>query len=281
MTAGLDPAALAALVLVGLVAGVGITAVGPGGVLVTAGLFAVTALPPAQVAGTALVTNVATGVLGTAVYVRSGQLREPGTRRLAVLLAGGAVAGTPVGVLVNGMVTGRVFGVLLGVFVALVAVLVLRRGPAGRAPSGGPPDALPGGGVPGGGVPGGGVPGGGVPGLRAGVVVAAGAGVAAAGGMFGVGGPVLCVPLLVALGVPVLSALAAAQAQSVVIAGAGTAGYVPAGAVDWTLAAVVGVPELAGVLLGWVIARAVPAGALKAALVVTLLALAPYLALQG
>ncbi|MGI5201203.1 TSUP family transporter [Spirillospora sp. CA-108201] len=122
------------------------------------------------------------------------------------------------------------------------------------------------------------------PGVVAGLVllaVAAGAGVAAAGAMFGVGGPMLCVPLLVALGVPVLSALAAAQAQSVVIAGAGTAGYVAAGAVDWPLAALVGVPELAGVLAGWVIARAVPAGALKGALVVSLLALAPYVVLRG
>lgn len=253
--AGLDPASLVALTLIGLVAGVGITAVGPGGVLVTAGLFAVTGLPPAQVAGTAIVTNVATGVLGTAVYTRSGQLREPGTRRLAVLLAGGAVAGTPAGVLVNGMVTGRVFGAALGVFIALVALLVLRRAPGGDAPGG--------------------------DGLHGGAVVAAGAGVAAAGGMFGVGGPMLCVPLLVALGVPVLSALAAAQVQSVVIAGAGTLGYVSAGAVDWGLAALVGVPELAGVLLGWVIARAVPARALKAALVVALLAVAPYVALQG
>ncbi|NDU75373.1 TSUP family transporter, partial [Actinomadura sp. DSM 109109] len=111
---GLEPVAVAGLVLLAVAAGVGITAVGPGGVLVTAGLFALAPLSPAQVAGTALVTNVATGVLGTAVYTRSGQLREPVTRRAAVLLCGGAVAGTPVGVLLNGLVTGRVFGVLLG-----------------------------------------------------------------------------------------------------------------------------------------------------------------------
>ncbi|WP_433461295.1 sulfite exporter TauE/SafE family protein [Spirillospora sp. CA-128828] len=252
---GLEPGVVAALVLVGLAAGVGITAVGPGGVLITVGLFALTGLPPARVAGTAIVTNVATGVLATAAYTRSGELREPRTRRTAGLLCAGAVAGTPVGVLLNGLVTGRVFGVLLGVLVALTALLVLCRrpqesGPAAAGP--GRPAAL-----------------------------GVGAVVAAAGAMFGVGGPMLSVPLLVALGVPVLSALAAAQAQSVVIAGAATAGYVAAGAVDWPLAALVGVPELAGVLAGWVIARAVPARALKAALVVSLLVLAPYVALHG
>ncbi|MFD0534163.1 hypothetical protein ACFQY7_10730 [Actinomadura luteofluorescens] len=74
---GLEPGVVAGLVLLAVAAGIGITAVGPGGVLITAGLFALTPLDPAQVAGTALVTNVATGVLGTAVYWRSGQLREP------------------------------------------------------------------------------------------------------------------------------------------------------------------------------------------------------------
>jgi hypothetical protein len=42
----------------------------------------------------------------------------------------------------------------------------------------------------------------------------------------------LSVPLLVVCGLPVLSAPAAAQAQSVVIAAIGTAGYVLHGSVD-------------------------------------------------
>ncbi|QKG19020.1 sulfite exporter TauE/SafE family protein [Actinomadura verrucosospora] len=255
---GLGMPVLAGLVLFGLVAGVGITAVGPGGVLVTVGLFALTGLSPAQVAGTAIVTHVATGALATAAYTRSGQLRERGTRRTAGVLAAAAVAGTPLGVLINSVVSGRVFGILLGVFVALVGALVWRR--AAR-----PAAAEPGGGR--------------VPGTP--VVAAVGFAVAVASGVFGIGGPMLSVPLLVVLGVPVLSALAAAQAQSVVIAGVGTLGYVAAGAVDWPLAALTGVPELAGVLLGWVIARAVPAGALTGSLVVSLFALAPYLALHG
>jgi uncharacterized membrane protein YfcA len=258
---GLGVPVLVGLVLFGLVAGVGITAVGPGGVLVTVGLFALTGLSPAQVAGTAIVTHMATGALATAAYTRSGELRERGTRRTAVVLAAAAVAGTPLGVLVNSVVPGRAFGILLGVFVALVGALVWCR--AGR------PAAAPGPSDHSGRRPG-------VP-----VVAAVGFAVAVASGVFGIGGPMLCVPLLVVLGVPVLPALAAAQAQSVVIATVGTLGYVAAGAVDWPLAALTGVPELAGVLLGWVIARAVPAGALTGSLVVSLFALAPYLALHG
>jgi uncharacterized membrane protein YfcA len=116
-----------------------------------------------------------------------------------------------------------------------------------------------------------------------GTIVVAGTGfvVAVAAGIVGVGGPMLTVPLLVVLGVPVLEALAAAQAQSVVIAGAGTVGYLVHGTIDWPLAMLIGVPELAGVLIGWRIAHAVPTRKLTFALVAALIAVAPYLALHS
>ncbi|MET9195918.1 sulfite exporter TauE/SafE family protein [Streptomyces olivaceus] len=253
--AGASATVLIALGLLGLVGGIGITAVGPGGVLPTIGLFALTSLSPAQVAGTAVVTHVATGALATAAYTRSGQLREPATRRTAVVLSLAALVGTPLGVLVNSSVSKRMFGIVLGVLVAGAAGLVLlrerRAAPVPRAHPSTP------------------------------TVAVLGFSVAVAAGIVGIGGPMLTVPLLVALGVPVLESLAAAQAQSVVVAGVGTLGYVAHGAVDWPLAALVGVPELAGVLLGWRIARALPARHLKYALVTTLFALAPYLALHG
>jgi len=253
---GLGLLIIAGLALLGLVAGVGITAIGPGGVLATIGLFTLTSLSPAQVAGTAIVTHIATGALATSAYTRSGQLREPETRRTALTLAVSALVGAPLGVVINGAVSGRAFGILLAVFVALVAALVLYRdrrtdsAPAVRHP------AAP-------------------------VVAAVGVAVAVASGIVGVGGPLLAVPLLVALGIPVLSALAAAQAQSVVIATVGTAGYLAAGAIDWPLAALVGIPELAGVLLGWKLARALPTRTLTYVLIASLFGLAPYLALHG
>lgn len=253
---GLEPPTLIALAVLGLVAGVGITAIGPGGVLATIGLFALTALTPAQVAGTAIVTHVATGALATAAYTRSGHLRDPHTRRTALTLAAAAVVGTPLGVLINSVVSGQAFGIVLGVFSAGIAALVWYRDRRPRADPAGHH-------------------------LRTGVVAAVGFGVAVASGLVGVGGPLLAVPLLVTLGAPVLSALAAAQVQSVVIAGVGTLGYLTAGAIDWPLAALVGIPELAGVLLGWVIARRLPARTLKYALIVSLIGLAPYLAFHG
>ena len=245
---------LCGLVLFGFAAGVGISAVGPGGVLATIGLYALTALSPAQIAGTAIVTHVATGTLGTAAYVHSGQLRDPATRRTAGILAVAAVLGTPLGVLLNATLSGRIFGLLLGAFAALIAILVWYRD---RQPSfvAAAPSLV--------------------------TLSTIGFLVAVASGLFGLGGPMLAVPLLVAVGQPILSALAAAQAQSIVVASVGTIGYLVKGTIDWPLVAVVGLPELAGVLVGWIIARKVPTRKLKYTLIGTLLVLAPYLAWHG
>lgn len=254
--AALSTPELVALVLCGLAAGIGITAVGPGGVLATIGLFAITGLSPAVVAGTAIVTHVATGALDTAAYLRSGHLREPLARRDALILGATAVLGTPLGVLLNSMVSGRLFGILLGAFAALIAALVWFRDRQG-SPAADPPRH------------------------PVALLVVLGLVIAAVSGLFGLGGPMLTVPLLVALGVPVLRSLASAQAQSVVIAGVGTIGYLAQDAIDWPLAALVGVPELCGALIGWKIARSLPTHRLKQALIATLLVLAPYLALHA
>jgi len=258
---GLDPAVLIALAAIGLVGGIGITAIGPGGVLATIALFALTDLTAPEVAGTAIVTHIGTGMLATAAYVRSGQLRERHTRRDGLVLAATAVAGAPLGVVLNLVIPGRLFGLLLAVLVLAVAALVWLRerhdGNSDRSTH--EPRRHP----------------------RRWVVATIGTTVAAASGIVGVGGPMLTVPLLVVLGVPVLSALAAAQAQSIVIATVGSLGYLATGAIDWHLAALVGIPELLGVLLGWTIARRIPTRPLKYALVTTLVASAPYLALTG
>ncbi len=248
---------LVLLALLGLVAGIGITAVGPGGILATVGLFLLTGLSPATVAGTAIVTHVATGSLGALAYRHSGQLREPHTRRTALVLACTAAVGTPIGVLLNSLMPVRVFGVLLALFLLLVAVLVWhRQRGAGTDEDHHPRHAMP-------------------------VLVGGGLAVAVVGGMFGVGGPLLTVPLLVAIGTPMLSALAAAQVQSVVISTVGTLGYLSQGSIDWTLVAVVGIPELCGVLIGWKIARTVPPHHLKRAMIAALLALVPFAALHS
>ncbi len=154
--------------------------------------------------------------------------------------------------------TGRAFGIVLGVFVALVGALVWWREHrlVARANRPHPHHSTP-------------------------ILATLGLAIAAASGLLGIGGPMLTVPVLIACGVPVLSSIAAAQAQSVVIASVGTIGYLALGAVSRPLALLIGVPELCGVLIGWKIAHAVLTHRLKYALVAALLILAPYLALHG
>lgn len=243
------------LACIGLLAGIGISAVGPGGVLATIGLFLFTGLSPAVVAGTAMVTHVATGVVGSLAYLRSGHLRDRRTVRIAGILLATAIVGTPVGVLLNSVISSQAFGVLLTIFVIVVAALVWfrqRQIPDESAHPHHPVAAL----------------------------IAIGILVAAVSGLFGVGGPLLTVPLLVTIGTPMLAALAAAQAQSIIISIVGSVGYLSIGAVDWTLAVVVGIPELCGVLIGWKVARAVPARYLRWAMIIILIAIAPVLAFR-
>ena len=95
------------------------------------------------------------------------------------------------------------------------------------------------------------------------MVVAVGVGVGVVSGLLGLGGPMLSVPLLLALGVEVLAALAAAQVQSIVIATVGTIGYALHGSVDWALVLLIGLPVLVGVVVGWRIARALPTATLR------------------
>lgn len=254
MVSGIGPVDLVLLAVIGLAGGIGITAVGPGGVLPTIGLFALTGLSPAQVAGTAIVTHVATGALGTAAYTRSGQLREPQTRRTALILAASALVGTPLGVLAGTAVSKHVFGVVLGVVVAAAAALVWYRARFPRALLAHPPKA---------------------------VIAVVGLAVSAVAGIVGIGGPMLTVPLLAAAGLPLLQSLACAQAQSIVIAAVGTVGYLAHGSIDWPLAALIGIPELAGVLAGWKIAHALPVRALRNTLIATLCILSIYLILQS
>lgn len=258
MVAGLATPTLVALVAVSLFAGVGITAVGPGGVFVTAALYALTAASPGTVAGTASATFVATGLLGSAAYLRSGELAAGPERVAALLLSVAGLVGALVGVRLNALVSERLFGLLLGAFLALTGVLVWYRTRTDGATANGFDLA-------------------GVRGRT--VVTAIGFAVGVPSGLLGVGGPVVAVPLLVAAGVPMLVAVAVAQVQSVFVAGFATAGYLVRGTVSFPLAVAIGVPQLVGVVAGWRLAQASDPRRLKRALAVVLVALGPYLAL--
>ena len=257
MTHQVVPAIGALLMVIAFLAGVGITAIGPGGIFLTVALFALSGLPPAGVAGTASATMVAAGVVGTIAYLRSGELRHPANRNLAVILSSGGTLGALIGSRLNAFVSADGFAALLGLMAFGAGAVILYQEWQG---------------------------------LEAQLQVDAsrwvgrtvlalfGLGIGMASGLLGVGGPVMTVPALVILGVPMLSAIAVAQAQSITIAVFATIGYLVRDAVEWSWVAVVGFPLLLGVVAGWKVARHLEPRKLKLFLGVVLLVIGPYLA---
>jgi uncharacterized membrane protein YfcA len=244
--------------LIALLAGVGITTVGPGGVFVTAALFGLTDLSSAAVAGTASATFVATGLVGGGAYARSGELTTRASQEAAFALSGAGIVGALIGAHLNLQVGEQLFGYLLGAFLVGVAGLVTYREHTGGAAEGILDESG---------------------GSRRGVLTAVGGGVGVLGGLLGVGGPVVAVPVLVGLGMPMLRAVAVAQVQSVFLALFAAIGYGAAGAVDFSLALLVGVPQLVGVVVGWRVAHLVSPHCLRVALVVVLVGVGAAVAL--
>lgn len=257
MIAAVPVAVLVALVAIALAAGVGITTIGPGGIFVTVALYALTPLPSATVAGTAQATFVATGLVGTAAYARSGELVGDEGRGMAAILSATSVVGALAGASLNAYVSRRLFGVLLGSVAAVTGLVLLYRERRELDPVASV-DATTWRG-------------------RASLGLL-GAGLGVAGGLVGVGGPVLAVPALVVLGVPILLALGVAQVQSIFIAAFATVGYAAQGAVSLPLALLVGVPQVVGVVAGWAIAHRIDPGRLKVALGSVLVLVGVYLA---
>lgn len=243
------PPLAVALVAIALVAGVGITTVGPGGVFVTAALYELTGRSSATVAGTASATFVATGLVGSVAYVRSGELATGPAREAATVTSLAAVLGALAGARLNLFVADRLFGLLLAAFLAGVALLLAYREAVGIEPGG----LL-----------------GNTRCRRRLLLGTVGGAIGVLGGLLGVGGPVVAVPAFVALGMPMLRALAVAQVQSIFLAAFAALGYAAVGAVDLGLAILVGVPQLIGVVAGWRIAHLVPARQLRLALAAVL-----------
>jgi hypothetical protein len=244
------------VVAIAFVAGVGIGAIGPGGVFVTVGLYVLTSHSPGTIAGTTSAALFAGGIVGVAAYRQSGELTSPAGRRVAVALTLASAVGAFAGSQLNAALSSAAYGTVLGAFVVLAGVLVVLR-----EVRPGTEEALV------------------APETRAGTVAVAalGVGVGTVSGLMGVGGPVLAVPALVVLGVPMLVAVGAAQLQSVAITGSATLGYLLRGTVSPVLLATIVPSLLLGVGVGWRVAHAVDVSRLRWLLGAVLVAFGLYL----
>lgn len=248
----------ALLVVIALFAGVGISAIGPGGIFVTIALFLLVPISSAEVAGTASATFIATGLLAAGLFQRSGDFARGHAREITIILSGLSIVGAYGGSQANLVIPDEIFGYMLGIFVAAVGGIIVYREAVGITPK----DHLDNVSTVG----------------RRLILGAIGFGVGFLGGLLGVGGPVIAVPLLVILGVPMLAALAVAQVQSIFISAFATAGYWAGDAVSMPLAVLVGIPQLIGVVVGWRVAHLVEEGRLRVVLGVVLVLIAPAIA---
>ncbi|WP_049927340.1 sulfite exporter TauE/SafE family protein [Halopiger goleimassiliensis] len=246
------------LVAIAFFSGIGITTIGPGGIFVTIALYSLTPLASSEVAGTAHATFVVTGLVGSAAYLHSGEMRTGEGRALAIVLSTSSVLGALAGAAINAVVPRAVFGLLLGGVAIAVGGIILYRERRGFNPIYELRAEEPSGRV---------------------ALAGLGFGLGVCSGLLGIGGPVLAVPALVLVGIPMLLAVAVAQVQSIFIAAFATAGYAFQGTVILPIAVVVGTPLLLGVIVGWKVAHAVDPERLKVALGVVLLGVGPYLAL--
>lgn len=244
MVASLSLPVLVLLIAVSFLAGVGNTGVGVGGVFVTAALFTFTDLPSEAVAGTALATFAATGALGSYSYVRSGELRGDG-RGLAGVLGVGSGVGVLGGVLLNNRLPTATVETLFGVAVVFVGFVVAYRELYGLRPVADVDPATT---------------------VGKASFAALGAGVGLVSGLLGIGGLAAVVPSLALLGVPLLVAIGVGQVVSGLLSLVGAASFALGGSIAPVLVVVVGVPELAGVLVGWKVAHYLPERPLTLAL---------------
>jgi len=246
----------ALLVLVAFLGGVGTTTLGPGGIFVTIALYTFTSLPSATVAGTASATFIGTGLIGTATYTRSGELRGP-HRNTAIVLAATSVIGALAGSEINANLPDRIFGLLLAAFVTIVGINIVYREYNGIDTAYSLDLTSP---------------------LGLAIVTLIGLGVGTLGGLLGVGGPAIAVPVLVIVGTPILAALAVAQVQSVVLAAVATANYASHQAVSAPYVVLIAVPHFVGAVVGWRVAHLMNPDRLKFLLGLVLVCLGPVLA---
>ena len=209
------------LLLAGLV-GVMVGMVGVGGVLLPPGLVTLGGLGPHAATATSTWAFLFTGVVGTAAYTWRGVVPWPMLARLAV----GLVPAAFLGAAANALLPAPVVLLVLALLTLLVGVRQLLRSRV--AGSDREPGTL--------------------------ALVAVGVGVGFTCALTGTGGPVLLVPVLLALGVAPVRAVAVSQAAQLAVVVPASAGYLHAGVTDVRLGSLLGALAAAGTVVGAVVA---------------------------
>lgn len=211
------------LALVCLAIGLLVGAVGIGGMLLPSALSVGTGIAIHQGMATALLTFVFTGLAGTLAFQRRGSIDWTLARPLTLGVAATAWAGA----WTSSLLDAPVLSLMLAALIVAAGLYTLHDRATVTAASAPAPTRR-----------------------RWLLLAAAGAATGFISGLTGVGGPVLSVPLMLALGFPVLPSIGVGQVVQVVGALSGTAANLSLGTIDFELAAQAGAFEIAGVVAG-------------------------------
>lgn len=231
--------------MLAVVVGILVGMVGVGGVLLPPGLVALSDMTANEATATSTWAFIFTGVVGTIAYAWRGVVPWGMLARLAI----GVVPAAFAGAFVNAMLPASV--VLLGLAGLTLFVGVHQLRP--RATQGGRAE----------------------PGTAALVTIGALVGFGSA--LTGTGGPVLLVPILLAVGVPPLPAVAVSQAVQLPVVVSGSVGYLQTGLVDVGLGTALGGLAALGVVVGAVVATRIHAEGLRRIVAVACIAAGVFL----
>ncbi|NKE35510.1 sulfite exporter TauE/SafE family protein [Natronococcus sp. JC468] len=239
---------LVALVVLAFLGGIVVATIGPGGILIVTGLYLLTSLSGAEVAGTSSAVFTVGAVLGSLVYARSGEIDW----WIAGVVSAAAAAGTWIGVQANAYLSRALYGLVLAALLAVVGVTIVYREHRDLEPR----VEL------------------GRGGWDTAGFVAVGLVIGVAGGLLGIGGAALSAPALVLVGVPMLATIAVTQVVVVATALFTAVNYLLLDAIVTSLFVPITLAYLAGVGIGWWLAHRAEPGRLKLALGVALIGLA-------
>ncbi len=204
------------------IVGFSIGMMGVGGIFLTPILILFTDLAISTAMGTALFTFIGTGLLGSYIYQQEGNINW----NFVLYLAPGSILGAISGSNLNLALTEATLELILAVFLMLMAVIIFSKQSKKSIKIRDKKD------------------------FNKLFYLAIGFITGLASGLFGVGGPVLMVPLLSALGWPILMAVGVSQVISVFSAISGSFNYIVNGRINFTLAFIILAAELVGVFFG-------------------------------
>lgn len=224
------------LLLVSVLVGILIGAVGVGGILLIPGLNVLAGLAIHEAMATALFTFIFTGALGTFLFQRRGSIDWGITVPVCV---GAAIFGF-LGAWANAKIEARELTLILSSLIIFAGVYTISTRNLAR------PAMLQG-----------------RPRLQQALLVGIGAVAGFGSGLTGVGGPALSVPAMVLFGFSPLTTIGVSQVIQILAAVSGSAGNLRYGSINFKLAIIVTFFELIGVLVGVRIVHAIDARSLR------------------